>query len=100
MKMGRKGSAFAWLVILIAIFAIGLVYMIFTNVFVGMLIPYTEAYLSTVTYPNGTAVNITDATATINLIKLVWNAWPLIAIIGLIVVGFVMAQRREPGQYY
>jgi len=95
----RRGGAYAFLVILIAIFVVGLVYVIFTRVFMEVLIPVAEQSIGAATYPNGTAVNNTDALNTISLIKTIWNYWPLIAILGFIVVGFIMAQRRDPNEY-
>lgn len=99
MKIGNKGSAWAFLVVLIAMFVIGLIYIIFTRVLMGVLFPAVETYLDTVTYANGTAVNVSQAVTTIAYLKTVWNWWPFISIIGFIIVAFVMAQRREPGQY-
>ena len=97
--IGTKGSAFTWLVILIAMFAVGIVYVMFDRVFTGALTPGLTQYLDTVTYPNGTAVNVTDAKNTVKLLETVWRYWPLLAWGGLIMTGFVAAQRREPNEY-
>lgn len=99
MKIGKKGGAWAWLIVLIAMFAIGLIYIVFTQVLVGTLFPSVESYLDTVTYANGTVYNVTDAKRTINYLKTAWNVWPIFVFVGLIIAGFVMAQRREPIGY-
>lgn len=97
--MGKKGSAWAWLIVLIAMFAIGLIYIIFTQILMGTLFPDVESYLDTVTYTNGSAYNNTDALRTISYLKTAWNVWPIIVFVGLMIVGFVMSQRREPIGY-
>ena len=97
--MNSKGSASAWLTTLIIILTLGFLFTVFSQVFIGTIVPFTETSLNSATYPNGTAVNVTSTLDNINLIKLIWNAWPLVSLLGLIVAGFVAAQRRDPGQY-
>ena len=90
-----KGSALVWVMVLIGIFVVSLMYILFSSVI------YT--HIAPTVYNELTVTNTTDTTqaiATYNLIELVWSWWPLILIVGLIMIGFVSAQRREPDEFY
>ena len=93
----RKGVMIVWLEILVAIFVIGLFYVLFSYVIYGQLKPLIIPQLNAL---NSTTLNTTGMQQTINMIDMVWTWWPLILICGLIVYGFVASQKREPDQYY
>jgi len=91
-----KGTAIIWLNILAGIFFVALVYIIWSQVIYVYIKPIVVPAIENM---NGT-YNTTSALNTIALIDIVWQYWPLILIFGLILYGFVAAQRREPDQYY
>ena len=90
-----KGSAVVWAYILIGLFTVTLLYIIFSQVIYVNVQPTVFNHL-TVTNTTDT----TDAVATLNLIEDVWTWWPVIFILGLLLIGIIASQRREPDEYY
>lgn len=90
-----KGSAIVWAMILVGIFTVSLLYIIFSEVI------YVNVYpgvYSALTVTNTT--DTTDAVTTMNLIEQVWTWWPLVFIMGILFIGIIAAQRREPDEYF
>lgn len=85
-----KGSAYAWIVVLLIIFVGSFLWIIFSEVLVPHVFPEAETQLS----------GYTEATSILDNIKSVWNNWPLILIIGIIIYGIVSSLKREPDTYY
>lgn len=82
----KKGIAYVWLTILMSIFTISLVYIILDPIIQDKLIPLAQE-------------NDVNAT-TLSFITTAWNNFPIILIIGLILYGLAMAQKREPDSGY
>lgn len=90
-----KGSAMVWAMVLIGIFVVSLMWILFSDVIYVHVQP--DVYTA-ITTQNTT--DTTEAVNTMNIIEMVWYTWPLILIFGLLFVGIVHSQRREPDQYY
>lgn len=90
-----KGSAMVWAMVLIGLFVISLMWILFSQVIYGYVQPDVYTALTV-----GNTTDTTGAVATMNIIEMVWYTWPLILIFGLLFVGIVHSQRREPDQYY
>lgn len=91
----KKGSAVAWAMILAGIFVITLFYLLFSQVIYGYIQPNVHKAL--------TITNTTDTTQAVQamaILEMVWKWWPIILVLGLIMVGFVLSQKKEPDEYY
>ena len=84
-----KGSVYVWLMALTGLFVVSLIWIIFSNVMFDHLFPLVS---------NATAAN-PDAQATIGYLQTAWSYWPVILLVGFILLMIVSAQRREPEQY-
>lgn len=81
----KRGSAFAWVMITVMVFAIAMIYMVMTQPI--------RAIQNTVW---SQVENDTDYAQTFNTVVLVWKYWPIIMLLGLIIVGIVLSLKREP----
>jgi len=90
-----KGIALVWIYILIGIFIIGFMYLAFSYVYYDHIKPILNDEL---VYNNTS--DTTPAVETLDLIDTVWRYFPIILIFGLLLYGFVAAQKREPDEYY
>ena len=84
-KINKKGSAFAWIMIMVMVFGIAIIYMVMTQ---------PVRIIQDITWVN--VQNDTDYAQTFNTVVLVWKYWPLIMLLGLIIVGIIMSLKREP----
>jgi len=80
----KRGSVFAWVTITVAVFIVGLLYMILTQ-------PVIEIQKAT-----NSTLNDEDYASTYNSVIMVWKYWPLIMLLGLIIVGIIISIRKEP----
>ena len=87
-----KGSLYVWFVVLAVIFVTGLIWTLMSQVYLINFFPVTETLL--------TDHNLTDAQSTLSTIEMIWNYWPLILIIGMLLWAFVSVQKKEPDTYY
>lgn len=85
-----KGSAQAWIIFLIALFCIILVYNVFTVVMAPTAATVTGILNDT------TPVAGFNSTATLTNIGTVWNYFPILLILGLIIWVFIASSRAEP----
>ena len=85
---GKRGAAFVWLSALMAIFMVGLLYLVMTQ-------PYMTVY----DYVDA-RVNSTDYDTTFTQIRTYWRAWPLLVLAGLIMWAFIATMRKDPNEYY
>jgi hypothetical protein len=92
LKMGNHGVAIIWVEILLAIGVVSMVYIIFSYII------YSTNGIANLVNTSSEVINNTRAQSTLNIINIVWQYWPLIFIVGLIMYGFVASQRREPDQ--
>jgi len=95
-RIGNKGVAVVWIVILIAIFVTIQLYNIFSLVLAGEggVFPTVKTFLNE---SNDTLAP--KALQTIGYMETVWMYWPLIFIFGLLLWGIVSAQKKEPLTY-
>jgi hypothetical protein len=92
---GMKGVIYVWLSILITIFVLMFCYLVFTDVLYNNVRPIVNTGVGNIT------TNYTPgAHDTLILLDVVWAYWPLILIFGLLIFGFIAAQRREPNEDY
>lgn len=82
--MNKHGSVFAWVTVTAAVFAIAILYMILT-----------QPVVSIQTATNGTLDDANYA-QTYNTVILVWKYWPVILLVGLIIVGIIASLKQEP----
>jgi len=82
-----RGAFYTWMVILVSMFIIAIVYAIMS--------PILNDYF----FPMCSEVNNTNITSVCDTIQTSWNYFPLIVIFGLMLYGFVRAQKREPDEY-
>lgn len=87
-----KGSAYAWIVVLIMIFAGSFLWIIFSQVLVVNVFPDTIEMMED--------ANQTQSVEVAENIQNVWDYWPLILIGGLIIYGVVSSLKKEPDTYY
>lgn len=80
----KKGSVFAWVMVTVAVFCVAIIYMVMTQ-------PIIQIQQAT----NAT-LNDSNYASTYNTIILVWKYWPLILLLGLIIVGIIISIKREP----
>jgi len=80
----KKASAFVWFTATILVFAIAIIYIIMTQV----VIPIQQATNSTLDDP--------DYASTYNTVILVWKYWPIMLLVGIIIISVVVGIRREP----
>ena len=80
----KRGSVFAWVTITVAVFIVGILYMILTQ-------PVIEIQKAT-----NSTLNDADYASTYNSVIMVWKYWPLIMLLGLIIVGIIISIRKEP----
>ena len=80
----KKGSIWAWFMITFAVFSIAILYMILTK-------PIIEIQQAT----NDT-LNDTDYAQTYNRVIVVWKYWPIVMLLGLIILGIMMSLKKEP----
>lgn len=84
-KDSKKGSVFAWFTITVSVFAIALIYLLMTQ-------PIIE--IQGATWDE--VQNDTDYATTYNTVVLVWKYWPIVMLLGLIIIGIVISLKREP----
>lgn len=82
--MNKKGSVFAWVTITVSIFIVAILYMILTQ-------PVIEIQKAT-----NSTLNDSDYASTYNATIMVWKYWPLMMLLGLIIVGIIISIKREP----
>jgi hypothetical protein len=89
-KKGRKmkGSIMDWFAAMSGLAVIAILYMAFTPIIYNNLRPLMDG------------VTNVDALNTMNLFDKVWNAWPIVFIIGFIIMVLVAAQRSKGAQGY
>lgn len=80
----KQGSPAAWLMFLIGLFAIGLVYVVFTE-------PFSMLYDQL--YP---AINNTGFSTSATRVHTVWKVFPVILIVALGIWAILRTVRREP----
>lgn len=86
MFSSRKGAFAIWLTALASIFVVMLIYLIFNQVFYS---PYGLVDIVNASFNETAAsVNLTDPLQTMDVIGLVWNKWPLVAIFGIMFWAF------------
>jgi len=81
----KRGSAFTWVMITVMVFSIGLIYMVMTQ-------PIIAIQSTTWSYVK----NDTDYAQSYNTVVMVWKYWPIVVLIGLIIVGIMMSLKQEP----
>lgn len=91
----KKGVMLVWITILVSIFVIMFLYLVFTDVYYNLVKPMSIDGIN-----NITSNTSTGAIDTLNFIDVVWTYWPIIFIFGLLLYGFIAAQRREPNEAY
>ena len=79
----QRGSAFAWMTILISIFIVILLWVVLTE-------PIDQV---TTAFENRMPTD--NAVSTFNALKMVWNIWPIILIIFLVIYGIMNSLKRE-----
>jgi len=84
--MLRKGSAYGFIVGLVLLFVVTLLWLVFSQVYVPHLFPMADQFLTG--YPE--AHNVYE------LLKTVWNVWPVMILVGIIIYWFVNSQKEEP----
>lgn len=89
MVLNKKGSAFVWVTITIMVFAIALIYMVMTQ----PIIHIQSAVWDEVS-------NDTDYAQSFNTVVMVWKYWPIVMLLGLIIVGIIMSLKQEPYSGY
>ena len=82
--LNKKGSAYAWFMATVSLFAIGLIYMIMTQ-------PIIKIQQATWSQVEGS-----EYAQTYNTTVLVWKYWPVVLIIGIIIVAIFASIKREP----
>jgi len=87
----KKGSAFIWLVSLLAIFAIGTMYIIFAQPF-GQIFTSVNESLSAIP----ASKQQVDFQPTLSKIVTIWKFWPLLFIFGMILWAVFWSIRRSP----
>lgn len=85
-----KGSVYVWLMGLVGLFFVTLIWIIFSNVMFDHLFPLVS---------NAT-LNNSMAQQTISYLIMAWTYWPIILLVGFILLMVVSAQRREPETVY
>lgn len=80
----KQGSPAAWLMFLVGLFAIGLVYVVFTE-------PFSMLYDQL--YP---AINGTGFATSATRVHTVWKVFPVILIVALGIWAILRTVRREP----
>lgn len=85
----KKGSAFVWLLLVGLVFMIVFMWSIFSQAYIPTVFPATEDAIS------GNA----RAEATLDFLKLIWDSWPIIALVGLVFAGFILTAKREPDTF-
>lgn len=80
----KKGSVWAWFVITFAVFTIAIVYMIMSK-------PVIEIQKAT-----NETLDDPDYAGTYNKVIVVWKYWPLVFLIGLIMMGIMISLKKEP----
>lgn len=87
----QKGAAYIWLTVLVALGIIAVAYIAMNQVI------YSDYGLYNIV---NSSINSTYPQKTLDTLNVVWNYWPLIAVFGVIIWGFVRSQRREYEEYY
>jgi hypothetical protein len=82
--MDKRGSVWAWFVVTISVFIIAIVYMIMTK-------PIIEIQKVT-----NETLNDSDYASTYNRVITVWKYWPIVMLLGLILVGVMYSIKKEP----
>lgn len=79
----KKAHSFVWLYVIVSIFGMGLLYIVFSQPFDNV-----SDYMST---------NLTGSRYESTYTKLIgiWNFWPLIFLIGILIFGIVTTMRRD-----
>ena len=85
----RKGTVFAWTVILALGWVTTFLWMIFTTITVENLYPWASS-----------KINNTDAQQVLDNQITYHNAWPLLFMGGLTVYGFASSLKREPSEQF
>lgn len=80
----KKASIWGWFMITVAVFVIAILYMILTK-------PVIEIQKAT----NDT-LNDSDYATTYNQVITVWKYWPIVMLLGLIILGIMMSLKKEP----
>lgn len=85
-KIGNKGVAFAWVTVVLAIFAFSIAYLTTYEVI--------ATHLYNIAEDNGVPDNI------LSIFMAIWNGLPFIFMIGMLLYGIVASQKREPDTGY
>lgn len=80
-----KGIGAEIFIALIILFFTAVMWTILSQAYVVHIFPTADTQLS----------NFTNASNTLQIIKLAWDVWPIIIIVGVIIWLFVRAQKRE-----
>lgn len=83
--MRRKGNAWVALVALVMLFFVTATWILLSNVFTPHLFPLVGDMLSG--YP--------EASNTLDILKMSWNNWPLIIVVGIVIYAIVGGQKKE-----
>lgn len=86
--MRGSGTLYAWITILAIVWIATLLWIIFTQVNVGHIIPWAEEQFDD--------LNLTDEAVTLDNLQNYWNYWPLLLVVGLTVYGIASSLKREP----
>lgn len=82
--MNKKASVWGWFMITVAVFVIAILYMILTK----PIIEIQKATNETLADP--------DYADSYNKVIVVWKYWPIVMLIGLIILGIMMSLKKEP----
>lgn len=80
----KKASVWAWFMITIAVFVIAILYMILTKPIIAI-----QSATSDV-------LNDTDYASSYNRVITVWKYWPIVMLLGLIILGIITSLKKEP----
>ena len=94
--IGTKGAFSIWLTALASIFVVALIYLIFNQVLYGS---YGLVETVNASFNETTNVNLTQPLSTMNIIQIVWNNWPIVAIFGILVWAFAKSASGGQREY-
>jgi heme/copper-type cytochrome/quinol oxidase subunit 2 len=80
----KKGSIFAWFMVTVAVFTIAIFYMILTQPIIAIQAATNET------------LNDPNYASSYNKAIVVWKYWPIVMLLGLIIVGIIYSLKREP----
>jgi len=88
----------AWFYVLIGIFIVMVIY------FIGSYFLYGQNGLLSIALPaignlTPSNLNTTQRDNVLNTIHMVWNVWPFVFIIALVIYGFLNSMKKEPFEY-